>query len=46
MSSVTDRLPPHLAAELARQYDVLRLIGQGGERVIALPVSERVPTPV
>lgn len=25
-----DRLPPLLAAELARQYDVLRLLGQGG----------------
>jgi len=25
-----DRLPPRLAAELAREYDVLRMIGQGG----------------
>ncbi|MEX2179575.1 MAG: protein kinase [Gemmatimonadaceae bacterium] len=25
-----DRLPPQLAAELARQYDVLRMLGQGG----------------
>ena len=28
--SAMDRLPPLLAAELARQYDVLRLLGQGG----------------
>ena len=25
-----DRLPPQLAAELARQYDILRMLGQGG----------------
>lgn len=25
-----DRLPPLLAVELARQYDVLRMLGQGG----------------
>ena len=30
MLAPLDRLPPQLAAELARQYDVLRLIGQGG----------------
>ncbi len=30
ISNVADQMPPSLAAELARQYDVIRMLGRGG----------------
>ena len=36
MLSPADRIPAALAAELARQYDVLRLLGRGGMGVVWL----------
>src|SRR5258708_38696299 len=35
MTSV-DQLPPQLALELARQYDIVRLLGRGGMGVVWL----------
>ena len=36
VSVTADRIPPLLAAELARQYDILRALGKGGMGVVLL----------